>query len=374
MADKKKVLLESIDKLRQLKVSDAEILSYLKEFGIPEQYIQSLLAGTPETAGDFNPQSLEKLPPDNSFESPIVGDLKGKFFKPKQEPKTASKTESKPVEMHSKKGHGKKGKSEDVASVFDDLDEETDKSSSSKISSGEQGLSSLWEKGILNTVTDSLIEMRKIRDELDVMLEKRIDKALESETKKLSSLQENLQTLMLAKINSQLEKKTSELVAMLDERIAELKKTRDELRHEQDLLRTEKRVASELFKQLSEDLSHSKEVRDKAFAQFTTDVIKSKTDVNSTIEDARKRMMAIEERATKTLQLETAIVDGMIKDAGNRIDRMTIHRIEELTGNVTEHLAEIERIRTEVDWATLQKDIKNLKERVNELELAQKKK
>jgi hypothetical protein len=230
-------------------------------------------------------------------------------------------------------------------------------------------MASLWEKGILSTVTDSLIEMKKIRDDLDAVLAKRLDAALDKESQKITALQESLRQLMMAKMNSELEKKSAEFSAMLDERITELKRTKDEFKKEEDLMRTERKVASELYRQLSEELSKSKELRDKSVAQFNADLLKSRSDVLVLIEDSRKKMLAIEERATKTLQLETAIIEGMVKDAAGRIDRLTVDKIEELAQGVQARLDEFEQMKAGVDLAQLRNDVADLRERVNDLEL-----
>jgi len=364
MADKKTVLLESISKLKKLNVSDEEIVSYLKEFGIPEPYIRSLLLG-PEGVPKDPSAVVEKnaAVSDEPLEAPEVGDLKVKFFRQKH--KSASDSSKATVPFVKGKKHSKQS----VEPMAEEDDEKSPVLIPAAVSAKETGMSSLWEKGILNTVTDSVIEIKKIRDELDSVMEARFEKGLEKETKKVAGLLENTQVLMIAKVNSQLDKKTREITDLLDERIAELKKSRDELRAEQDSFKMEKKIASDLFRQLSDELVKSKELRDRSLTQFNTDLIKSKSDISLTLDDARQKMLVIEERATKTLQLETAIIEGMIKDAGNRIDRMTIAKVTSLAGNLEEKINSVSSSKSpDLDYQELQLQIENLKVRINKVE------
>jgi hypothetical protein len=355
MADKQKVLQESVEKLRRLNVADDEIVAYLKEFGIPEDYIRSLLSGTVPVSA---PEPQKKRVPaaeEEQIEAPVIGDISARFFRKKSDER--------------KTPDGVPARVSQRQAASEPLPKQGPKRVPAEPSDASGQMASLWEKGILSTVTDSLIEMKKIRDDLDAVLAKRLDAALDKESQKITALQESLRQLMMAKMNSELEKKSAEFSAMLDERITELKRTKDEFKKEEDLMRTERKVASELYRQLSEELSKSKELRDKSVAQFNADLLKSRSDVLVLIEDSRKKMLAIEERATKTLQLETAIIEGMVKDAAGRIDRLTVDKIEELAQGVQARLDEFEQMKAGVDLAQLRNDVADLRERVNDLEL-----
>src|SRR3989338_2797583 len=367
MPDKKKVLLDSIAKLRRLNVSEDEIVSYLKEFGISENYIRSLLAGDTDAPVELeNPQeTLEETRAqiEEAFAPPVINDL----------PVTSKKKpDSKKPVVQTVSIEAPPSKSQKTKSVSSFEDETASGSQKTALTLPDQTVSSLWEKGILNTVTDSLLEIKKIRDDLDKTLESRIQKALDKESVKMAALQDNTQKLMISKMNSELEKKSGEIVETLDQRIAELKKNRDELRQEQESIKTERKVASELFKQLSKELAHSKELRDKSLVQLNADTVKYKSELVLTLEDARKKMLAIEDRATKTLELEHAIINSWVKDANNRIDRLTIEKINELSSDANQKLEEVDRISREIDAASLRREFEDIKNRLNDLEMGRK--
>ncbi|GEM_PF-6026183 len=398
MADKKKVLLDSIAKLKKLKVSDDEIVLYLKEFGVSESDVRALLRGENISIKESALRPAEgKTVLEEDFAPPIVGDLEIALSKIR--PKSAMRQkdytkefdfslDSQELEMPDRKGsaeldlkvrhskHSEKHASGSKPLFEKSLEEETGLKSSKPVNPMDPAkeLSGLWEKGIINTVTDSLIEIKQMRDELDAVLEKRIGKAMEKESAKLSALSENMRTLMMAKMNADLEKKSKELVSIMDAKIAELKKERELLVSQVEVLKTEKRIASDMFKELSSETVRTREMREKSLAQFNVDLAKAKTAMFELTEESRKKLLALEERATKTLQLETAIIEGMVQDAGNRMDRLAVEKFEELSAEVQKRISEFDELKEKSKGEISQLEFEELRMRLQSLESHAKKK
>lgn len=384
MPDKKQVLIESIQKLKKLGVSEDEIRGYLTEFGIKDSDASALIAADSKGQApriSSSPDALRKaqkgLEKSVALQSETVSQVPPKKNRSNSD-SLVSSMELPGESMESFDSENAEERTDSSADLFGESPSRPMASSSTSVTAKalpmHADMSELWEKGIMKTVTDSLLEMRRIRDELDSVLDSRIHKVLDKEVEKLQSMQESMRTLLMAKVNAELDRKTKEVIETLDQRIADLKIQQQKAKEQQDLLKTEQKLAQDLFKQLSDELTRFRSLRDKSISEFNSESIKSKSLVSEVVEDSQKKLLAIEERATKTLQLESAIVEGMVKDGQNRIDRLALAKIDELSAEVSTKLAEFEAASQRSGVDGLAAEIESLKSRIKQLESHAKKK
>ncbi|MBU1930119.1 hypothetical protein KJ972_01300, partial [Candidatus Micrarchaeota archaeon] len=229
-------------------------------------------------------------------------------------------------------------------------------------------LADLWEKGILQTITNKLQEMKRLRDQIENVIDKKIEKSLQKETKKMDALLKSQQTLVLAKMNAALDDKTKEVSELIDAKIKELKKIREEKEKTISSMDIKQDMVKETFSKLSEELEGTQKERKKSLENFNASLIKVKSQFEETIEDARQKLVALEERATQTLELETAIIDGMVKESQSRIDQMALEKVDDLTSDVREALTELEALKVGLDVEEVNKQIGEIKQAKQKLD------
>lgn len=337
MADRHRVLLDSVKKLVNLGVSDEEIIMHLTQIGVSEKEARQVLAEAKGQPASVIPQpEAEPEPSAQNVLQSVQSDL-GREAEPDSEP--VSDFEQEPSFSVSKHPASPALASKPVPMV------------------SRESTADLWEKGILQTVTEKLQEMKQLHDELESLIDKKIEKALAKEIQKMDTLVKSQQTLLLAKMNASLEKKTGELTEFIDAKIAELKKLKDDKKQQETVLETKQTLAREIFEKLSQELDAVKKQRNQSLQEFNAELIKVKSRFEETIEDARQKLVALEERATQTLELETAIIEGMVKDAQNRIDRLAVGKIDDLAKEVRQSITEFEALKTGFDLEAAQKQL-----------------
>ncbi len=330
MPDRRKILLDSVKKLVALGVSDEEIIMHLKEVGISESEAQGVLTeakGLPFGQIPAEPSSGSVLEEVQEEMQPVEEEPESKepepvFLEPEPAPKEPSKT----------------------ASAF------RPKTVVSSATVSRANLSELWEKGILQTVTDKLQEMKRLHDEIEKAIDSKVEKSVDKEIQKMDALFKSQQTLQLAKMNAALEAKTKEVTSLIDLRIVELKKMKEEKKAAETVLAAKQDLSKQTFERLSQELSSVQKERNASLQEFNSELIKAKSKFEELVEDARQKLTGLEERATQTLELETSIIDGMVKDAQNRIDRLTIEKMDGLAKDVQQALTEFEAIKAGFDF------------------------
>jgi DNA repair exonuclease SbcCD ATPase subunit len=326
MHDRKRIVLESVKKLLALGVSDSEIILHLKEVGIQETEARSILA---EAKG----LPLGQIPEEPSSKS-VLEEVQGEMQEPVIE------EEEKPVFFENESHQAP------ATSAF-----------RTKTVPVSGNLSELWEKGILQTVNDKLQEMRRLHDEIEHVIDSKVEKSVDKEMQKMDALFKSQQTLQAAKMNAALEAKEKEVTSMIDNRIAELKKMKEEKRAAETALTAKQDLSKQTFERLSQELASVQKERNASIQEFNSELIKAKSKFEEVIEDARQKMTGLEERAAQTLELETAIIDGMVKDSQNRIDHLTIEKMDSLARDVRQALTEFEALKTGFNFEEAEKQL-----------------
>lgn len=347
MVDRRRIVLDSVRKLLKLGVSDEEIVMHLKDVGIQEAEAHSILA---EAKG----LPVGQIPTDSSSKAVLEEVQEGMRETPEAESEIAS--EEGPVFSEPGPSIQPDFKRRPVAPV------------------SSTNLAELWEKGILQTVTEKLQEMKRLHDELESIIDAKVEKSVDKETQKMDALFKSQQTLQVAKMNASLEGKTKEVTSLIDMKIAELKKMKEEHRAQESAVQAKQDLAKQTFEALSQELAVLQKQRNQSLQEFNSELIKTKSKFEETIEDARQKLTALEERATQTLELETAIIDGMVKDAQNRIDHLAIEKVDSLTKDVKQAVTEFEALKTGFNFEEAEKQLRQfeaLRQKIeNQSELA----
>ena len=394
MADKKKVLQDGIKKLLSLKVPEEEIISNLSEIGISGSYARQLIEEAktgketqeaekekteeeteenaaankdiesemgfedekpdeeitrPEEEKTAQEEALEESAPkeeteesEKSIEEELeetetdekqAGEKEWDVPKPKeifmdnekQETEEAEELEEKEEEEEP----AEKGKNQKAASTEKMLAKLAKKTSGSKKS--EAVLAGLWKKGILTTVSQNLAEMKKIRADIESALNKRASAIAKKEVDKVKAFFDAQRTLILESVDSRLEQKTKQLDKMLDDKIRELKEVSKEIKADSAKLEKLRGTQKDGLRQVAETLEGLEEAKNSLVSEMNSELIKSKSAVEEFLEKSQKKLDEIDARINETLQLESSIVEGLVRDADAKIDEAVAKRVAKKT-------------------------------------------
>lgn len=351
MADKHQVLLDSVKKLVKLGVPDEEVVLHLKEVGIAEEEANRVLAeakGLPVTVMNV-PKSargvLETVKQEMQEPvSPNAGSLEHRAFVSRSSVVAAKKAET--VEK----------------SGFDFSSAPTEFKRSVPVERPTANLGGLWESGMLQTVTDRLEEMKRLRDDLEKVLDSKVDSAVKKEVQKMESLFESQQILLRAKMNAAIDSKTKEVTDLIDQKIAELKKMRDEKTNQESAIVIKGEMMQQLFSNLSEQSQALKKQQKDELAEFNAELLKDQSQFEALISDSKQKLIALEERASKTLELETNIIEGLVADSQSRIEHLTIQKVDELASEVRQSLTEFEALKVQVNPEELMQKVREIEQ------------
>lgn len=339
-----KMLMKSIKRLIDLNVSDKEILLNLKDIGVDEEKARELIAKAKgltaapkmEKQGKGKRKEVVEKPPAEEVEE-LAEELAGE----KEEKVSGEEIEKAKQRMIARK----------------------------KVTKSKPAISELWKKGILVTVTQKLEEMKKLRKELDAVLDEKVQKTTEKELKKMQILMDSQKTLLTEKVTSQLESKASEIEDVIDIKIAEMNALNKEIKKNleaAEMKRAEQKNILEGFDKTKKELE---ELKNSLLSEMNSELIKEKSNIEEVLEKATGKINEMEGRVDKTLELESSIVDGLVGDTEAKIEKITEEKREELVAGIEEEIAKMEEIRGEIDPQRIKEKIGALEEKKEELEV-----
>src|SRR3989344_2119826 len=302
MADKKKVLQDGIKKLLSLKVPEEEIISNLSEIGISGSYARQLIeeAKTGKETQEAEKEKTEEETEENAAANKDIESEMG-FEDEKPDEEITRPEEEKTAQEEA-------------------LEETAPKEESEGSKKSEAVLAGLWKKGILTTVSQNLAEMKKIRADIESALNKRASAIAKKEVDKVKAFFDAQRTLILESVDSRLEQKTKQLDKMLDDKIRELKEVSKEIKADSAKLEKLRGTQKDGLRQVAETLEGLEEAKNSLVSEMNSELIKSKSAVEEFLEKSQKKLDEIDARINETLQLESSIVEGLVRDADAKID------------------------------------------------------
>jgi len=241
MPDKKSIILESVRKLIALDLSDEEIIKNLRDVGISEKDARTILdevKGVKKKPSQVPKPQAKPIPP-------IVTE------KPKEKSGRKQQEES---QLFMDDGGDIPGNEDDLMKVLaGDLEEEnnmvfekkkeikedTIKHDAQKKEMGRKQVEEaqgrhreLQEKEIrlMSEINEQLEEMKKLKAEMERIIDSKVSVGLSSEYQKINTLINSKAALMTEKINVDMNKKHKDIDDLLDARVKEIAKINNEMR------------------------------------------------------------------------------------------------------------------------------------------------
>lgn len=329
--EEEELLLRSIERLIKLNVSDKEIIINLKQIGVEEEKARELIAKA-----------------------------KGQKAIP------AEKEEEFPEELE--KVVEEKHKKEERAESYKATESKLEKYGGEAYSAPNPAISELWKRGILLTVNQKLEEMKKLKKEIDMVLEERVRKVTDVEKKKIQTLMESQRDLLAEEIKALLESKATEVEEIIDIKIAEMNALNKEIKKNLETAQEKQKEQKLILTEFEQSKKELKQLKEKMLSEMNTDLAKSQSELEDTLEAVNEKLNEIDTRVDKTLQLETTIVDSLVSDTEAKIDKITEEKKEELVAEIEEEIEKMEGIRAEIEPEKIKEKIKKLEEDKEDLE------
>lgn len=359
---KKEMLLDSIKKLLALNVSEAEILLNLRDIGVDEENAKTLIAeakGMPlqkqeeeeisKDSGKVMRDAAEKLAESNKMDETILNEEAaemGRAYGVKdeeehefEEVETPKPKPAKKEKFAEKKIPKKKPEQPKVIVQPTELPP----------AQSYVNLNRLWEKGILVTVDQRLNEMKKIREELDRVIDEKVRQLVQKEFERERILLESQQKLLSEKSDAKLNDKAREISEIIDAKIREMKSLNDSVRESIKMLEKKEIEYKKALGDVEARIGDIQSTKQKLLQEMSAELIKSKSAAQDFLEQASLKMQEIDERVSKTLELQSHIAEGVIKDARDKIDTLALEKAEEIKKEIDVELKALREMKEKVN-------------------------
>lgn len=220
----------------------------------------------------------------------------------------------------------------------------------------------IWKKGIVVAVNAKLSEMKRIKEEIDSELSQKVDEAIRRELYQFKVLMDSQKELISSSNRAALEEKQKEIVFIIDAKIAELKHYNKQL-SESIMAIDSSRAKQELaLKQVEETLEEAKKAKSQLIVEMNSEMIKIKSSTQAFLDNASSHLVQMDQRISKALELERNIAEGMLAQAEQKIEQLTIQRADELIAKLEIELNRLRAVSKNISPETLEQKIRVLDE------------
>lgn len=230
----------------------------------------------------------------------------------------------------------------------------------------------LWEKGILATVDARLAQMERLKKELDDVMETRIQAHYDSMEKKLEALFDAQRQLYKFKMDAELNSKTKEVEDILDQKINEIKTLNMSTQEDLQRIKGQKMIIEDLAKDL-ENKSLALDATKKAIIDDTGQKLEDLQEkVDELVSETESRMREVENRATKTLELEEKITSNLGAQMEEQANKIVEVKVEDLRMEIKKEIIELKKLGADLASKDIQGVVEEFKEMNEKMEKTKK--
>lgn len=220
----------------------------------------------------------------------------------------------------------------------------------------------MWKKGIIVAINSKLNEMKKLKDDVDALVENKVNDAVKKETKQFRVLLESQRDLIMSSNKEVLDQKQKEITFIIDSKISEVKKQAKELSGYVEAIQKSKEDEEKIFMELQKTLNEAKSTKSQLIIEMNSELIKSKSKAQEFIDTAQDQINEMDQRINKTLELEKNIAEGLVEEAEQKIERMTLQKAEDLISEIEIKLNRLSVIEKEINPSEIQTKISLLEQ------------
>lgn len=220
----------------------------------------------------------------------------------------------------------------------------------------------LWKKGIVVAVNSRLSEMKKLKEDIDSIVQEKVDSSVRKELQQFKVLLDSQKGLLLSSNKAALEEKQREITFIIDAKIAELRQYNKQLSENLVAMEQAKSEQQVALQQIQQTLEDAKKVKVQLVVEMNSELIKSKASAQAFIEQSDKHMKDLDDRINRTLELEKNIAEGMLQQAEQKIESLTMQKADELVEELEVKLNKLKSIESELNPEIIQQKIQVLDE------------
>lgn len=220
----------------------------------------------------------------------------------------------------------------------------------------------LWKKGIVVAVNAKLAEMKRLNEDISAQIQDRVDEAVRKELYQFKILQDSQKELMISSNKEALDQKQKEIVFIIDSKIMEIKQHNKQLSETLAAIESSKKQQEMALTQISQALDDAKKVKSQMIVEMNSEMIKTKSQAQAFIDNATNHLNQMDERINKTLELEKNIAEGMLAQAEQKIENLTIQKADDLIANMEVELNRLQTISKKISPEMLDQKITVLEE------------
>ncbi|MCX6801273.1 MAG: hypothetical protein NTZ73_03735 [Candidatus Diapherotrites archaeon] len=220
----------------------------------------------------------------------------------------------------------------------------------------------LWKKGIVIAINAKLSEMKKLKSDVDAVVDQKVDAAVRKETEKFKILLDSQKELIISSNTEALEEKLREIAFIIDSKIAELRQYNNELKSNLVTLEKTRRERDDALAQLTAAIDEVRRTKVQVISESNSELIRIKSQTQEFIDAADAHLKEMDDRIAKTLELEKNIAEGMLQEAEQRIDELAIQKAEGLIQEMEVELNKIKAAEKQLSLDTLKQKIEILDE------------
>lgn len=230
----------------------------------------------------------------------------------------------------------------------------------------------LWEKGILAAVDARLTQMERIKKDVDDVIEQHVQAHYNAMEKKLEALFDAQRELYKFKMDAQLNAKTKEVEDILDQKIEEIKSINLSTQEDLQRIKGQKMIIEDLAKDLS-DKSSALETTKKAILDDVGGKLEELEEkVNEMVSETETRVHDVENRATKTLELEEKITSNLGVQMEEQANKILEHSVEDLRGEIKREIVELKKLGADLAAKDIQAIVQEFKDANEKMESTKK--
>ena len=350
--EKKQILRESVKRLLELNISDAEIISNLKSVGVEEKTAREIL--------------------DDVKSGKVIVEPK-----PQREPVQVQRR----AQSREKPLYQPPGEDEDIfTSAYEEEEEPATPVIKKPVknplymtpTASTADMTRLWEKGIITTVDAKLSEMERIKRDIDSVLDAKIAERLKAEKKKIEMVFESQRTLFAQKVEARLEAKAEEIKKVIEARAKEMGDINFKIQQEVARIQSDKKFNAEMMSTINEKVESLELVKSKMISETQGALINTESKFDEFMKESLKKRSELEARVNQSLELESKITEGLLQDARQKINEIKAQEQKELKDEIHSKMDELDELIEKVDPDGIARMISQFKDLGNELVKRQK--
>ncbi len=224
------------------------------------------------------------------------------------------------------------------------------------------GYEEMWKKGIVVAVNTKLSEMKRIKEDIDSELTQKVEEAIRKELYQFKVLMDSQKELIASSNRASLEEKQREIVFIIDAKIAELKQHNKQLSESIMAIDASRAQQDLALKQVEKTLEEAKKSKSQLIIEMNSEMIKVKSSAQAFLDTASTHLVQMDQRISKALELERNIAEGMLAQAEQKIEQLTIQRADELIANLEVELNRLQTVSKKISPEMLEQKIQVLDE------------